>query len=171
MHNKCSHIKDPKIQNTPSAKPTSNKKEIKSSISSAATSSESSISKSSDSSSNNSDKLTFDMNAIFKNPLGENNEKANVFLYLELMSNLNQKDDVKSLAICRLILKQEPHNEKIKELEKILFDSIAKKYKENNNSLDFGNDSEEAQPMDKHMRLNKEGEWEYYASDDEEEEK
>ena len=78
------------------------------------------------------------------------NQKVDAYLYLELMNNLDAKDDVKSLAICRLILAQDPKNEKIKELNDLLYESIKKNYKKTG-KLESDNNIE----MNKHMKLNK----------------
>ncbi len=51
------------------------------------------------------------------------------------MNNLDKKDDIKSLAICRLILTLDKINEKIKELNDLLFKSIEKSYKEIGNQI------------------------------------
>ena len=90
------------------------------------------------------------------------NQKVDVYLYLELMNNLDAKDDVKSLAICRLILAQDPKNEKIKELNDLLYESIKENYKKTG-KLESDNNIE----MNKHMKLNKDGEYEYYSSGEE----
>ena len=87
------------------------------------------------------------------------NQKVDAYLYLELMNNLDAKDDVKSLAICRLILAQDPKNEKIKELNDLLFELIKENYKKTG-QLESDNNIE----MNKHMKLNKDGEYEYYSS-------
>ena len=78
------------------------------------------------------------------------------------MNNLDAKDDVKSLAICRLILAQDPKNEKIKELNDLLYESIKENYKKTG-KLESDNNIE----MNKHMKLNKDGEYEYYSSGEE----
>ena len=83
------------------------------------------------------------------------NQKVDAYLYLELMNNLDAKDDVKSLAICRLILAQDPKNEKIKELNDLLYESIKENYKKTG-KLESDNNIE----MNKHMKLNKDGEYE-----------
>ena len=49
------------------------------------------------------------------------------------MNNLDKKDDIKSLAICRLILTLDKINEK--ELNDLLFKSIEKSYKEIGNQI------------------------------------
>ena len=111
----------------------------------------------------NKEKIILDFKEILKPSLTQN---INYNLYLELMNNLDKKDDIKSLAICRLILAQDPNNEKIKELNDLLFKSIEKSYKENGNQLvEYKEES-----MDKHMKLNKDGEYEYFFSDESEEE-
>ena len=108
-------------------------------------------------------KIKFDFNTL-KHTSILTNQKVDSYLYLELMNNLDKKDDIKSLAICRLILAQDPNNEKIKELNDLLFKSIEKSYKENGNQLVENKE----EPMDKHMKLNKDGEYEYFSSDEEE---
>ena len=90
------------------------------------------------------------------------NQKVDAYLYLELMNNLDAKDDVKSLAICRLILAQDPKNEKIKELNDLLNELIKENYKKTG-KLESDNNIE----MNKHMKLNKDGEYEYYSSGEE----
>jgi hypothetical protein len=90
------------------------------------------------------------------------NQKVDAYLYLELMNNLDAKDDVKSLAICRLILAQDPKNEKIKELNDLLYESIKENYKKTG-KLESDNNIQ----MNKHMKLNKDGEYEYYSSGEE----
>ena len=107
-------------------------------------------------------KINFDFNTL-KHTSILTNQKVDSYLYLELMNNLDKKDDIKSLAICRLILAQDPNNEKIKELNDLLFKSIEKSYKENGNQLVENKE----EPMDKHMKLNKDGEYEYFSSDEE----
>ena len=107
-------------------------------------------------------KIKFDFNTL-KHTSILTNQKVDSYLYLELMNNLDKKDDIKSLAICRLILAQDPNNEKIKELNDLLFKSIEKSYKENGNQLVENKE----EPMDKHMKLNKDGEYEYFSSDEE----
>ena len=93
------------------------------------------------------------------------NHKVDAYLYLELMNNLEAKDDVKSLAICRLILAQDPKNEKIKELNDFLYESIKENYKKTG-KLDKEEENNNTQ-MNKHMKLNKDGEYEYFSSDEE----
>ena len=93
------------------------------------------------------------------------NHKVDAYLYLELMNNLDAKDDVKSLAICRLILAQDPNNEKIKELNDFLYESIKENYKKTG-KLDKEEENNNTQ-MNKHMKLNKDGEYEYFSSDEE----
>ena len=80
------------------------------------------------------------------------------------MNNLDKKDDLKTLAICRLILSQDPNNTKVKELHDVIYESVKEHYYE---SGELGEAKEEK--MDKHMKLNKDGEYEYCFSDDESE--
>ena len=90
------------------------------------------------------------------------NQNINYNLYLELMNNLDKKDDVKTLAICRLILSEDPNNEKIKELHDLIYEDVKDNYYENG-ELEKPNEEK----MDKHMKLNKDGEYEYFSSDEE----
>ena len=82
------------------------------------------------------------------------------------MSNLDKKDDLKTLAICRLILSQDPNNTKVKELHDIIYDSIKENYYESGEL-----EPSKEEKMDKHMKLNKDGEYEYCFSDESEDEK
>ena len=76
-----------------------------------------------------------------------------------------KKDDIKTLAICRLILSEDPNNEKIKELHDLIYEDVKDNYYENG-ELEKPNEEK----MDKHMKLNKDGEYEYCFSDESEEE-
>ena len=107
------------------------------------------------------EKIILDFKEILKPSLNQN---INYNLYLELMNNLDKKDDVKTLAICRLILSQDPNNTKIKELHDLIYEDVKQNYYE---SGELEKPKEEK--MDKHMKLNKDGEYEYYFSDEEEE--
>ena len=106
------------------------------------------------------EKIILDFKEILKPSLSEN---INYNLYLELMNNLDKKDDLKTLAICRLILSEDPNNEKIKELHDLLYEDVKQNYYE---SGELEKPKEEK--MDKHMKLNKDGEYEYFSSDEEE---
>ena len=108
------------------------------------------------------EKIILDFKEILKPSL---NQKINYNLYLELMNNLDKKDDLKTLAICRLILSEDPNNEKIKELHDLIYEDVKQNYYENG-QLEKPNDEK----MDKHMKLNKDGEYEYCFSDESEEE-
>ena len=110
----------------------------------------------------NKEKIILDFKEILKPSLTQN---INYNLYLELMNNLDKKDDLKTLAICRLILAEDPNNTKIKELHDLIYEDVKQNYYE---SGELEKPKEEK--MDKHMRLNKDGEYEYYFSDDESEE-
>ena len=110
------------------------------------------------------EKIIFDFKELLKPSLITTNENVNFNLYLELMNNLDRKDDLKTLAICRLILAQDPNNTKVKELHDTIYDSIKENYYETG---ELDNPKEET--MDKHMKLNKDGEYEYCFSDDESE--
>ena len=110
------------------------------------------------------DKIIIDFKEILKHSEITTNEKVNFSLYLELMNNLDKKDDIKTLGICRLILSQDPNNVKIKELHDIIYESIKNHYYE---SGELEEPNEES--MDKHMKLNKDGEYEYVFSDESEE--
>ncbi len=108
------------------------------------------------------EKIILDFKEILKPSLNQN---INYNLYLELMNNLDKKDDLKTLAICRLILSEDPNNEKIKELHDLIYEDVKQNYYENG-QLEKPNDEK----MDKHMKLNKDGEYEYCFSDESEEE-
>ena len=114
---------------------------------------------------NKKEKIIFDFQEILKPSLITTNENVNFNLYLELMSNLDKKDDLKTLAICRLILSQDPKNTKIKELHDVIYDSIKENYYESGEL-----EPTKEEKMDKHMKLNKDGEYEYCFSDESEEE-
>ena len=107
------------------------------------------------------EKIIIDFKEILKPSLNEN---INYNLYLELMNNLDKKDDIKTLAICRVILSEDPKNEKIKELHDLIYEDIKQNYYENG-QLEKQNEEK----MDKHMKLNKDGEYEYCFSDESEE--
>ena len=113
---------------------------------------------------NKKEKIIIDFKEILKPSLITTNENVNFNLYLELMNNLDKKDDLKTLAICRLILSQDPNNTKVKELHDVIYESVKEHYYE---SGELGEAKEEK--MDKHMKLNKDGEYEYCFSDDESE--
>ena len=115
---------------------------------------------------NNKGKMVFDFKEILKPSSITTNENFDYDLYLELMNNLDKKDDVKALAICRLILSQDPNNAKIKELHDTLYENIKENYYETGEI-----ESPKEDGMDKHMKLNKDGEYEYYFSDESEDEK
>ena len=108
------------------------------------------------------EKIILDFKEILKPSLNQN---LNYNLYLELMNNLDKKDDVKTLAICRLILSEDPNNEKIKELHDLIYEDVKDNYYENG-ELEKPNEEK----IDKHMKLNKDGEYEYCFSDESEEE-
>ena len=108
------------------------------------------------------EKIILDFKEILKPSLSEN---INYNLYLELMNNLDKKDDLKTLAVCRLILSEDPNNEKIKELHDLIYEDVKDNYYENG-ELEKPNEEK----MDKHMKLNKDGEYEYCFSDESEEE-
>ena len=74
------------------------------------------------------EKIILDFKEILKPSLSEN---INYNLYLELMNNLDKKDDLKTLAICRLILSEDPNNEKIKELHDLIYEDVKDNYYEN----------------------------------------
>ena len=107
------------------------------------------------------EKIILDFKEILKPSLNKN---INYSLYLELMNNLDRKDDVKTLAICRLILSQDPNNSKIKELHDLIYEDVKQNYYESGQL-----EEPKEEKMDKHMKLNKDGEYEYYFSDEEEE--
>ena len=81
------------------------------------------------------------------------------------MNNLDKKDDLKTLAICRLILSEDPNNTKIKELHDLIYEEVKNNYYETGKL-----EKEKDEKMDKHMKLNKDGEYEYYFSDEDESE-
>ena len=107
------------------------------------------------------EKIILDFKEILKPSLSENIDYS---LYLELMNNLDRKDDLKTLAICRVILSQDPNNEKIKELHDLIYEDVKKNYYESGQL-----EKPKEEKMDKHMKLNKDGEYEYYFSDEEDE--
>ena len=109
----------------------------------------------------NKEKIILDFKEILKPSLNPN---INYNLYLELMNNLDKKDDLKTLAICRLILSEDPNNEKIKELHDLIYEDVKQNYYENG-QLEKPNDEK----MDKHMKLNADGEYEYCFSDESDE--
>ena len=109
----------------------------------------------------NKEKIILDFKEILKPSLSQN---INYNLYLELMNNLDKKDDLKTLAICRLILSEDPNNEKIKELHDLIYEDVKQNYYENG-QLEKPNDEK----MDKHMKLNADGEYEYCFSDESDE--
>ena len=111
--------------------------------------------------------IKIDFNKILTPSLITTNEKVDFYLYLELMNNIDKKDDIKTLAICRLILAQDKNNTKVKELHDIIYESVKDNY------YKTGELRPETEPeMDKHMKLNKDGEYEYEESEkDEEDEK
>ena len=113
----------------------------------------------------NTEKILIDFKEILKPSLITTNQNINFSLYLELMNNLDKKDDLKTLAICRLILSQDPNNTKIKELHDLIYEEVKNNYYETG-ELEKPNDEK----MDKHMKLNKDGEYEYCFSDESEEE-
>ena len=82
------------------------------------------------------------------------------------MNNLDKKDDVKTLAICRLILEEDPNNKKIKKLHDVIYENIKENYYETGEL-----EKSKEEKMDKHMKLNKDGEYEYQFSDESEDEK
>ena len=107
------------------------------------------------------EKIILDFKEILKPSLSENIDYS---LYLELMNNLDRKDDLKTLAICRVILSQDPNNAKIKELHDLIYEDVKKNYYESGQL-----EKPKEEKMDKHMKLNKDGEYEYYFSDEEDE--
>ena len=115
---------------------------------------------------NKKENMVFDFQELLKPSEITTNDKVNFNLYLELMNNLDKKDDLKTLAICRVILAQDPTNVKIKELHDTIYESVKDNYYETGQ---FEPPKEEK--MDKHMKLNKDGEYEYYFSDESEDEK
>ena len=112
------------------------------------------------------EKIIIDFKEILKPSSITTNENVNFSLYLELMSNLDKKDDLKTLAICRLILSQDPNNTKVKELHDVIYDKIKENYYESGEL-----EPPKEEKMDKHMKLNKDGEYEYCFSDESEDEK
>ena len=111
-------------------------------------------------------KIIFDFKEILKPSRITTNEDVNFNLYLELLNNLDRKDDLKTLAICRVILAQDPNNTKIKELHDTIYESIKENYYETGEL-----EEPKEEKMDKHMKLNKDGEYEYFFSDESEDEK
>ena len=112
------------------------------------------------------EKILLDFKEILKPSLITTNQNIDFNLYLELMNNLDKKDDLKTLAICRAILAQDPKNTKVKELHDVIYDGIKENYYESG-ELELPKEEK----MDKHMKLNKDGEYEYYFSDESEDEK
>ena len=112
----------------------------------------------------NTEKILIDFKEILKPSLITTNQNINFSLYLELMNNLDKKDDLKTLAICRLILSEDPNNTKIKELHDLIYEDVKQNYYENG-QLEKPNDEK----MDKHMKLNADGEYEYCFSDESDE--
>ncbi len=119
-----------------------------------------------DKSDNKKEKIIFDFQELLKPSSITTNENVNFNLYLELMNNLDKKDDLKTLAICRLILAQDPNNTKVKELHDIIYESVKDNYYQSGVL-----EPPKEEKMDKHMKLNKDGEYEYYFSDESEDEK
>ena len=115
---------------------------------------------------NKKDKIIVDFQEILKPSEITTNENVSFSLYLELMNNLDKKDDLKILAICRAILAQDPNNKKVKELHDLIYDNIKENYYETGEL-----EPPKEEQMDKHMKLNKDGEYEYYFSDESEDEK
>ena len=115
---------------------------------------------------NKKENMVFDFQELLKPSEITTNDKVNFNLYLELMNNLDKKDDLKTLAICRVILAQDPTNTKIKELHDIIYESVKDNYYESGQL-----EPPKEEKMDKHMKLNKDGEYEYYFSDESEDEK
>ena len=107
------------------------------------------------------EKIILDFKEILKPSLNQN---INYNLYLELMNNLDKKDDLKTLAICRLILSEDPNNEKIKELHDLIYEDVKQNYYENGQL-----EKKKKKKMDKHMKLNSDGEYEYCFSDESDE--
>ena len=110
--------------------------------------------------------MVFDFQELLKPSEITTNNNVNFNLYLELMNNLDKKDDLKTLAICRVILAQDPTNTKIKELHDTIYESVKDYYYETGQL-----EPPKEEKMDKHMKLNKDGEYEYYFSDESEDEK
>ena len=115
---------------------------------------------------NKKENMVFDFQELLKPSEITTNDKVNFNLYLELMNNLDKKDDLKTLAICRVILAQDPTNTKIKELHDTIYESVKDNYYESGQL-----EPSKEEKMDKHMKLNKDGEYEYYFSDESEDEK
>ena len=115
---------------------------------------------------NKKENMIFDFQELLKPSEITTNDKVNFNLYLELMNNLDKKDDLKTLAICRVILAQDPTNVKIKELHDTIYESVKDNYYETGQL-----EPPKEEKMDKHMKLNKDGEYEYYFSDESEDEK
>ena len=112
------------------------------------------------------EKIILDFQELLKPSLITTNENISFSLYLELMNNLDKKDDLKTLAICRLILAQDPKNTKVKELHDTIYETIKENYYETGEL-----EPPKEEKMDKHMKLNKDGEYEYFFSDESEDEK
>ena len=112
------------------------------------------------------EKIIIDFKEILKPSEITKNENVNLGLYVELMNNLDKKDDIKTLGICRLILEEDPNNKKIKELHDIIYENIKENYYETGEL-----EPSKEEKMDKHMKLNKDGEYEYQFSDESEDEK
>ena len=110
--------------------------------------------------------MIFDFQDLLKPSEITTNTNVNFNLYLELMNNLDKKDDLKTLGICRLILAEDPKNTKIKELHDTIYESLKENYYETGEI-----EPPQEEIMDKHMKLNKDGEYEYYFSDESEDEK
>ena len=128
------------------------------------TSSKNKINTTKNESDNKKEKIIVDFKDIVKPSLITTNEKVNFDLYLELMNNLDKKDDLKTLAICRLILAQDPNNTKVKDLHDVIYESVKENYYASGEL-----EPPKEEKMDKHMKLNKDGEYEYVFSDDESE--
>ena len=111
------------------------------------------------------EKILLDFKEILKPSLITTNQNIDFNLYLELMNNLDKKDDLKTLAICRLILSEDPNNTKIKQLHDLIYEEVKNNYYETGKL-----EKEKDEKMDKHMKLNKDGEYEYYFSDEDESE-
>ena len=112
----------------------------------------------------NTEKILIDFKEILKPSLITTNQNINFSLYLELMNNLDKKDDLKTLAICRLILSEDPNNTKIKELHDLIYEEVKNNYYETGKL-----EKEKDEKMDKHMKLNEDGEYEYCFSDESDE--
>ena len=63
-----------------------------------------------------------------------------------------------------IVLVQDPNNSKIKELHDFLYESISQQYALTQDINSINNTEQE---MDPHMKLNKDGEYEYMDSDSE----